>query len=369
MPSVEPSKSREIPLDFTADLYKEKMDFYMLVYDETPMNQRDKSVMRSMLDQNDLPRVRTLVGEVTDAVLDAAEGSAGWVDLVGDISRRVPAHLVERYFGFHHHDHSVLIRWSRAVQFDTYHNQPFDGRLDHDQLRQQNEDANREMKEYLAILVRQKLTDLQGDPEADDIFSHLLRTKFPESIGSDMERLVINIGGLLIGAIETASQAVAQIIDQLLDQPEMLDSARQSAAGDHRYFDMFCWEALRFKASLPYFFRIAGRDYTLGRGTDRAHSIASGTTVLPLVMSAIFDQRAVESPEAFCTDRSPYLYELHLGYGHHRCLGDHVAKVMIAEITRRVLLRDICRAAGADGQLDFQGGPFPERMILELGTA
>ena len=59
----------------------------------------------------------------------------------------------------------------------------------------------------------------------DDIVTRMLRTGYPKQLDFDIKRLGINAGGLLIGAIETTSQAVAQVIQYLLDRPEWL--ARQ----------------------------------------------------------------------------------------------------------------------------------------------
>jgi cytochrome P450 len=45
-----------------------------------------------------------------------------------------------------------------------------------------------------------------------------------------------------------------------------------------------------------------------------------------------------------------------------------VGTVEVISMIKRLLLRDhLRRAAGADGQLDFAGGPFPEKFVLEFG--
>ena len=45
----------------------------------------------------------------------------------------------------------------------------------------------------------------------------MVRTSYASAVGFDIKRLGINAGGLLIGAIETTSQAVAQVIEYLND--------------------------------------------------------------------------------------------------------------------------------------------------------
>ena len=61
----------------------------------------------------------------------------------------------------------------------------------------------------------------------------MVRTAYPGAVDFDIKRLGVNAGGLLIGAIETTSQAVAQVIQYLLDNPEWLTKARTAAQSDN----------------------------------------------------------------------------------------------------------------------------------------
>ncbi|MGH1569575.1 hypothetical protein ACRAWG_01510 [Methylobacterium sp. P31] len=60
-----------LPSVFSVALYKSKMGAFMLALDNTEVNYRDKAVMRAMLSWGDLPAIRTLAGDTTDAALDA----------------------------------------------------------------------------------------------------------------------------------------------------------------------------------------------------------------------------------------------------------------------------------------------------------
>jgi cytochrome P450 len=101
----------------------------------------------------------------------------------------------------------------------------------------------------------------------------------------------------------------------------------------------------------------------LARGTARETRIAKGTTVLAAIQSAMADPAWVEEPEAFKTDRPDHVY-LHLGYGHHECLGRYVAQTMIPEMVRQLLLRPGLRALAPP---DKGGGPFPVRYEIAYG--
>jgi cytochrome P450 len=53
----------------------------------------------------------------------------------------------------------------------------------------------------------------------------MLRTAFAEQINFPLNRIGTNAGGLLIGAVETTSQAVSQVIQFFLDNPKLLTKA------------------------------------------------------------------------------------------------------------------------------------------------
>jgi cytochrome P450 len=163
----------------------------------------------------------------------------------------------------------------------------------------------------------------------------------------DLQRVGVNAAGLLIGTIETTAQASVQAIQFLLERPELLTQARNAAAlEDPSLFDSMVWEALRFVPISPYMFRQTASEYTLAKGTDHATTIPAGTNVLPLTQSAMFDEKAFESPEEFRANRNWYHY-FTFGYGAHECLGKYVGMVMIPEIVRRILLQPDLKAGGA----------------------
>jgi cytochrome P450 len=355
------------PSVFTVGLYAPKMGEFMLAQDDTASHQRDKSVMRAMLNRDDLPRIREVVAKHAEAALGRSDGC---IELISGYTRRVPIEMVGEYFGFPGPDLATMMRWSYLAQLDNFHNHPFHLRPDGEDIHRRANEAKGEMRQYIARLIPQRLQEIQDRPEMDDVLSRLLRTKFPPGVGFGIERVALNTIGLLVGAVETTSQAVAQAVDELLGRPDQLAAAREAALADDREaFDGYVWEAMRFRPAVPYLFRSTEGEYTFGRGTDRETTIRPGTTVLALTWSAMFDPRSVPDPDRFDAGRPYYTY-LHFGDHLHRCLGEHVARVMVPEMVRLLVLRDGLRRADGDlGQIDYQGGPFPERFILQFDAA
>ncbi|MBE7201438.1 MAG: cytochrome P450 [Parafilimonas terrae] len=346
-----------LPGVFSVALYRPKMGPFMLALDNTEVNYRDKAVMRAVLSWDDLPAIRELAGSLTDEALDEADGA---IDLVASISRMVPLKIVQQKFGFAAPDADML-RWSYANQLDQFNNLPFDGRPDADRVQAAAVQARTEMQGAFKTLIPGRIAAIQaGTPVPDDSLTRVLRLHMVPGTGFGMEQVVINVGGLLIGAIETTSEAVVNALAEILKRPDVHAAARKAAAAGPAAFDGYVWEALRFAPIVAFMFRQTETDHDLGRGGPCETRVRKGQVVLPLSLSAMFDAAWVPHPERFDATRADHAY-LHFGLGHHECLGRHVASVMITEIVRRILLRADLRATGP---VEDGGTPFPTAYRL-----
>jgi cytochrome P450 len=377
-----------MPLIFTAALYLPKMGngIYLMAHDDDALHTREKSLMQGILNRDDLPQVRTMVATIAKRLLDSANGH---MEIINGYCRMVPAALVQDYFGLTGIDKKDLIEWSYWSQNDTFYNQPFD--LLTDEKRKEISDRHNQTGQqlskyieklilehviavkagqgehllfapwYLLRMLGRKLLGKKDDKLADNIVTRMIRTTYPRAVDFDIKRLGVNAGGLLIGSIETTSQAVAQVIQYLLDHPEWRHKATSAARSDNpTEIDGIVWEALRFVPISPYLFRQTACDYTVAKSTDRATTIATGTYVLPVTQSAMFDPKAFEEPDQFIPGRNWYHY-FHFGFGSHECLGKYIGMIMIPEMVRQILLRTDIKA---NGSIDYQGGHLPQRYEL-----
>jgi len=112
---------------FSAALLKPKEGSYFMAQDDTAVHWREKSIMKSILDFEELPSIRHYVGTKTAAILAAAGGK---IDAVDGLSRAVPVGLVQDKFGFTHSDPQHLRDWSYWNQMDAFWNQAFSGAAD-----------------------------------------------------------------------------------------------------------------------------------------------------------------------------------------------------------------------------------------------
>jgi len=350
---------------FSVQPYESKQPGYWMAEDDTAVHWREKSIMRSILDLEDLAGIRAFVAEQAATILKQANGH---IDAVNDLCRAVPIALVQGQFGFDQSDPKKLIDWSFWNQYDAFRNQPFDSVVEKDQagIIAKREAAGEELKAYLIALVTRRGAELKAGKDNNDPATRLLRLSMSGALKFDIPRVITNVGGLLIGAVETTAIASIYALSGLLSRPEVLEQARAAAAKDDpQAFDGFVFEALRFRPAFPYFFRRCEQATELAAGTEYATDIPKGAMVLAITHAGMFDDRAFPNPDTFDPTR-PQSNMFHFGLGIHACLGEHIGRQMIPEIVRQALLIPDLKATGP---IDFNGTVVPEHYPLQWDSA
>ena len=379
------------PSVYTVKLYDPKMTNFLMSHDDDAFHTREKSIMQGFLNRNDLPQVRDMVTRIARDLLAEANGR---IDAINGYTRRVPATLVRDYFGLTGEDLSALIEWSYWNQADTFYNQPFDEHTPEQRAHivAEHDRTSKALGKYIIELMARRLLAVKLEQAkdrflwlwyalqkllrwlmgkktealTDDILTRMLRSHFDSAVEFDLQRVAINAGGLLIGAIETTSQAVAQSVQFLLNRPELLTRARQAAAhADPRDFDDIVFETLRFVPISPFLFRQTSQEVVIGQGTDYATRLAPFTNVLVATQSAMFDPQAYDRAEEFIPGRNWY-HQYHFGYGAHECLGRYVGAVMIPEMVRQLLLLS---ELTQESPIDYEGGHLPQTYPLRWNAA
>ena len=327
---------------------------FMLGRDDSVLNWHDKSVMRALLRLEDLPAVRSLAARTAAAAL-ATEGNT--IDLTRSVSRLVPLRIVQQCFGFPGPDDATMLRWSWATQADMFHNLAGDPAV-----LAANVAAGNEMRRWLRRFLarRQPWAETIGE----DAVSRLLRLAASGAAALDPERVVSNVAGLLVGAIETTSQAIVNATEQILLRPDIAAEASAAAHDpDPAPFDAIVLEALRFNPMTTFVLRIAAEPAVLASGSDHRAEVAAGRIVAVCTGSAMFDPAIFPDADRFeARRRTDYL---HMGFGHHDCLGQHVGYAMITETVRQIMRMPGVRLLEGDaGRVDDAGGPFAERFVV-----
>jgi cytochrome P450 len=346
---------------FSVAPYKPKMGEYWMAQDDTAIHWREKSIMRSILDREDIPDIRKFIADKAASILKAANGK---IDAVNELARAVPIALVQERFGFADSDPKKLFEWSYWNQIDEFWNYSWDllPKAQHDDIVAKHNAANAEMAAYLTGLAQRRGKELQSGQAGNDPLTRLLRIALSGGLKFDPARAVFNTGGLLVGAVETTSHATINALAGLLNRPDVLPQAIAAAAADDPSgFDGYVFEEVRFKPAFPYFFRTCEQATVFSGDTDHATEVKPGTIVFALTHAAMFDSAVLPDPGTFNPKR-PTSNMFHFGLGIHECLGRAIGYVMIPEIVRQCLRLPGLEAAGP---VDRKGGPVPEYFPIQ----
>jgi cytochrome P450 len=330
---------------------------FVLSQDIAPRYDHDISVMHLVVRRGDLPRVKDIVSRHAAHVVSELFQGSGPVDIVQTLTRKVPVRLADEYLGFSAPHDKHMMAWARSCFREFFINL-----LDDPVVRAPAVAAGAEMRERLdALLAERRGSDVES---RDDVMGRLLRLQRAGDVaGLDDDGVCRTLMGLVIGMVETTSQAAVQALLVLFSRPDVLASAAAAAkADDDDALSDLIFEALRFRPINPMVVRVAKEDYSLAAGERHQTLIRKGTTVFALTWSAMFDPRVLDAPEEFRPDRPDYHY-LHFATGQHACFGRYISRIQVPQILKPLLKLEGLRPTGAP-EYD---GTFPETFKVAAG--
>lgn len=335
---------------------------FILGMDRSAQYVRERSLLQQCVHDGDAERIRGLVSATAAELVDHAR-ARGRIDVVQGLARPAAVRLVADYFGVAGPDQATMMRWMREIFHETFLNVGGDP-----DVRKAGEVSGAEFHAWADDLIATRQSQISaGEPAPDDFLTRLVRLQGRHETRLSDEGVRRNIGGVVVGAVETTSKATAHAIDQLLRHGDAHRRARRAAvAGDIDEVGRCTWEALRFNPINPVLSRHVARTSLVAAGTTRERCIPAGRTVYAAVLPAMFDPSVFPDPGKFRVDRPASAY-LHFGYGLHTCFGRYVNLIqvpgLIAELLRLEHLRP---APGREGTMIYDG-PFPDRFLLDFG--
>ncbi len=314
-------------------------DFFLGMQDG-PDYRRDTDAMRAIVQPGDLLPVLEM------ARAEAADALAGPdVDLPPALSSRIPALMVQQYFGVAMETEQLIA--DATVMFHFLFS-----------------DLAADPKISAAAMAAKDRVNAAIDASAASARPGTLLARAVEagragSTAFDPQGIRANIIGILIGAIPTLSKAGCLAVEELLRRPQALAGARTAAqAGNEARVADHLWEALRFNPPNPVLYRRVAKDTNIGDTP-----VAAGTMVLAANLSAMFDEDVVETPTRFIAGRPWGIYAL-WGEGLHLCWGDRINKAILPAMLTPLFAKPGLRALGPP---DGEGTSFPRHYRLGWG--
>jgi cytochrome P450 len=332
---------------------------FFLGMQDTPRYTRDVSNMRLAVRRDD---VESIIAPFT--AVSAAEIVArvpGAIDVPQALTQTVAARLLDHYFGTPGPSQAAIAEWTTLLFWYLFIDLKAEPELD--------ARATAAAAEFRAWMDGHIAARRAGGGARDDVLGRCLAMGSAGLPGMTDRDIRNNLIGLLIGELPTLSGAANLALDELLNRPEAFAGACAAArAGDDALVAAYVFEALRFNPLNPLVYRRAMRDTTIAGGRLRRRRVRKDTMVLAANLSAMFDPLAIPDATSFRTDRPWEVYML-WGFGMHVCFGAHINRAVLPAMLKPLLAQpNLRRAAGARGQIDKAGTPFPQHLHLEFDT-
>jgi cytochrome P450 len=311
-------------------------DFFLGMQDGTAYR-RDTDAMRSIVRADDLTPVLEMARAEAAAALQGRE-----IDLPPALSARIPALMVQRYFGVEMETGQLIADATAMFHFLF-------------------SDLGADPAVTAAAMAAKDRVNAAIDASArgagpETLLGRAVAAGAAGMAAFDADGVRANIIGIVIGAIPTLSKASCLAVEELLRRPKALAAARAAAmAGDEAAVADHLWEALRFSPVNPILYRRAAAATQVG---DAA--VPAGTMVLASNMSAMFDEAVVPEPARFLAGRPWNVYAL-WGEGLHLCWGDRINKAILPAMLLPLLAKPGLRQLAAP---DGEGTPFPRHYRL-----
>lgn len=178
--------------------------------------------------------------------------------------------------------------------------------------------AHYDIIEYFANCIEERRKDI-----SEDLISHLLTIEIGGRRLTEGE-LLFNCLSLLLGAVVTTSQAVNAILVALMERHDG-EGRWPDGWPEQGSVETMVEEALRWSSPVLHFMRRARHDVEM-----HGQKIRAGDAVTAWIASANRDETVFGQPYVLDLERAPNRH-VAFGNGPHRCLGSHLARLMLRE--------------------------------------
>lgn len=291
------SFSRTLAIGFLEEQTKPTFMLDMDPPDQTRV--RRKAV--SAFTHREAERLRSTSAETTDRLLDAMIAHGEPADLIQHLAVPLPLAVICQLLGVPFVDRDLFHPWSDVLLSLTAHTQ------------EEIDDACGSLDAYMADLIARS----RAEP-ADNLLSTLVHAQDGEDDLTEEELVHLGASLLISGYPASASQIAnctyvlltrPELWRELLENPGLLPTATE---------ELLRYVPLGSNAGLP---RVATQDVELGGVLVRA-----GEMVMIARPAANRDHTVFSAPNEIILNRTENPH-LAFGYGIHRCLGAHLARM------------------------------------------
>jgi cytochrome P450 len=313
---------------------------------DPPEHTRLRRLVTAAFTVRGVERLRPRAEEVVEGLVDDMVKQGAPADFVPAVAVQLPITMICDILGVPFADRGLFQRWSVA-QVSTTAFTP-----------REIDDGHQQLRAYLSTLIAAR-----REQPADDLLTGLVQARDNDDQLSENE-LVTQGVMLLAAGYETTANQLANFVYALLTHPDQLAWLRADLSRVPQAVE----ELLRFvplatgAPSSQGHARVATADVDLD-----GVRVCAGEAVLPAVNSANRDGRVFPHPDQLDLRRvhNPHVA---FGYGPHRCLGAHLARMEL-QVALAILLRRLpqLRLAVPAEQVEWKKGMLvrgPKELLV-----
>jgi cytochrome P450 len=289
----------------------------LLIVKDVPEHRWHKALVTKVFTRDRMGALEPFVRNLAIKLIEE-NGKKDSFDFVNDLAVKIPLEVISEMIGIpeelrpdiHHLSNKSVLRGEGVDMAQVFQ-------------------AAMQLNQIYLGLVK----DRRANPR-DDVITMLINAEVEDDEGAVRqmtdEELAVRFGELAFAGHETVAKAIpngAMAMQRFRDQ-------RQILIDDPSKIHNAVEEILRFDPPSQLQGRTTTCDVTLHGVT-----IPAGTKTMLLTGSATRDERRFENPETFDVTRENDMISVYFGYGIHRCLGIHLARVEIRVAFEELLSR------------------------------
>lgn len=288
----------------------------MMIDMDDPRHLRRRKLVNSGFTRKRVQDRANSISDLCDVLIDAV-CEQGECDFVRDLAAPLPIAVIGDMLGVLPHDRDMLLKWSDDMM------ENLSSHLSEEHL-QVAIDSFAAYHQYTSEVIAQRRLE-----PTDDLISVLTHAVIDGDQLTD-EEIIIEILLILVGGDETTRHTLSGGMAQLISHPEQFEALRRDT---DRLLPGAVEEMLRWTSPVKNMCRTLTADVEF-HGT----ALRRGEKVMLLFESANFDEQQFDTPETFDIRRHPNNH-VAFGFGTHFCLGNQLARLELAAMTRRVMQR------------------------------
>ena len=219
---------------------------------------------------------RSIIENTTDRLLDNVQNHGG-MDVVSDLARPLPGIIISEIFGVPETDRANMLEWTMDIA--QIFGAAGGSTIEMAELARKADKAAVQFSALIRELVEQR----RRQPGTDMI--SLLSVAYQEQ-GFNFEELPSVCIQILNAGLVTTTDQISNGVNALLSHPDQLQKLKKHPS----LIDSAVEEMIRFDTCVPFFFRIAKQDLTIG-GKD----IAAGSVIALGLGRAIMTPRSLRN--------------------------------------------------------------------------